>query len=197
MRLIKWIAKAILPARVWLWLRERTDEVRLLLRIGRNYFYDYRRFIRWSADRSKTRSNVAALITMDYHRIEKALALRDPRPGFGGWFIPRLIENIARYRADHGLDRNAEVAINALSAYERFNAWHGVLLQPVAEAVKAFDTWRVTAGDRCGEGGTRHVSAEDLLQSSLLDLYSFFSRPDTAFANSLPKRWTSASLSVL
>lgn len=175
MRSIKSLIKAVLPASLLQWLKAQRESKRLLDRIRRNYEYDSARFTRWSADRvEKTRANFAALITMDYHRIEKALALREPRPGFGGWFIPRFLENIQKYRVNYGLDRTAEVAINTLGVYERFNTGHGVVMRPVSEAMQTFRD--MPSGNRlsCNEGGTTSVSAQVLKDAASLDLQAFF-----------------------
>lgn len=176
MRLVKLIVKAALPERVWASLRSRRDRAKLLWRLAGNFIYDYRRYARWSADRlMKSQTNLAALITMDYHRIEKALALRDPRPGFGGWFIPRLLENLCRYRGEYGSDRTARVAIDALDAYQRFNSDHGVSFESIVKLVVFPDSGRGPSMDSCAKGGTKSVSSQELRRDSIFELSRFFS----------------------
>ncbi|GIX49819.1 MAG: hypothetical protein KatS3mg132_013 [Limisphaera sp.] len=59
--------------------------VRETIRLLANYFYDFRRYWRYSSVifTGSSRSRAAALITMAYHGLEKGLYLPEPRPGFG------------------------------------------------------------------------------------------------------------------
>ncbi len=88
-----------------------------------DYLYDFRRFAHWSSAiaTSLSRNQLAARITMDYHRIEKALALPQPRPGFGWDTALRLMANRERYLAAHGDDRLVQIATTTLANYVSFN----------------------------------------------------------------------------
>jgi nitroreductase len=63
------------------------------LSLAADYVYDFRRYARHSAAIGGTNSALsrAALITKEYHRIEKGMALPEPRPGFGRASILRLL----------------------------------------------------------------------------------------------------------
>ena len=91
-----------------------------------NYIYDCGRFLRWSSVNNKAyrKTQLQAAIIMDYHRIEKGLALRQPRIGFGKPVIERLVSNLSKYQEKFGFDETTQVAINALFAYYRFNLEH-------------------------------------------------------------------------
>lgn len=162
--------KSILPTSIKLWLKPRSDQARFVIGLLSNYWYDGRRFSKWSAAGGvKSRDNFRALITMDYHRIEKALALRDPRPGFGAWLIPRLMNNIRRYRQAHGSDETVRIATNALRAFGEFNASFGVA-QPEVDGF---------LNERCDEnaiacGGVEDTSKDEILSASQHDLAAFF-----------------------
>jgi hypothetical protein len=184
---VRFLLKAVLPKRVQSSLRWRRDRARLLWRLARNFAYDYRRYASWSADRSiKSRTNLAALITMDYHRIEKALALRDPHPAFGGWFLPRLLDNLQLYQARYGTDRTAQVATGALGAYQRFNSEHGVATASIARLAVSVGPSNGSSTDAGAEGGTRSVLSDELRGASVIALERSSVRA-TAFEISLPK----------
>jgi nitroreductase len=163
-----------------LWLRARfkrqRERVRFEVRLVHNYLYDLGRFRRYSANRSSlSRENLRALITMDYHRIEKGLALRDPRVGFGAWFMPRLLSNLQTYRAAYGPDRVFLVAVNALAAYVDFNETSGHQATAVREGLSRLLSEVADAADAGGrEGGVRRLSAQEVRKSACHDLDPFF-----------------------
>jgi hypothetical protein len=104
------------------------------LRLSQNYDYDQGRYLKWAVANDgthKTQANLArmhlrTLIMIDYHRIEKGLSLKSPRPGFGAWFIPRFLDNLQTYQQTFGMDETAQIAYNALLSYDSFNVEHGI-----------------------------------------------------------------------
>lgn len=109
-------------------VRQRLGRWKDDLRITTQVWEDARRHVRHSAaiDRRSRLSvgarQLEAQITKDYHRIEKGLALREPRQGFGAAVAQRLYRDVERYRvlADH----DPQVVDHALSALEALRAWH-------------------------------------------------------------------------
>ncbi len=97
-------------------LRRRLNWVLLL----RELFYDGARFARHSsALRSPaTQEQLGAHLTMDYHRIEKGLALPSPRHGFGKDVIARLLRNIPVYEAAFGEDDLVRTVHDVLRMYQ-------------------------------------------------------------------------------
>ena len=126
-----------------------------------NYVYDARRFMSSSsaARSADDRERLAAHITMDYHRIEKGMALPAPRAGFGQDVIERLLVHIPQYEAAYGADATTEVARNALTEYQAFNRANGV----VNTKLDAFLSGRPATN---GEGGTVELTREQLFPFS-------------------------------
>lgn len=98
------------------------------LRIWRETVEDARRHIRYSAATdgrsalSRQARQIEAQLTKDYHRIEKGLALRNPRPKFGADPAARLRRDLPRYEA---LDGHSPVVVShAMSALEGLEQWH-------------------------------------------------------------------------
>lgn len=86
-----------------------------------NYRYDAQRFSAFGGARTQQgQVTLEALITMDYHRLEKGLSLRNPNPEFGVQVARELITNAARYCARYGPSPTIEVCINVLDEYVRF-----------------------------------------------------------------------------
>ena len=111
--------KAMLPA-------ERRVAIRRLLarvKVLSSYGYDARRFLgASSAGRSADdEERLAAHITMDYHRLEKGMALPSPRYGFGRDAVLRLIRSIGRYEGSYGPSDITEFGRTALAGYRHFN----------------------------------------------------------------------------
>jgi len=141
-----------------------------------NYAYDLKRFLDWSAVRSRSVSqvNLRAQITMDYHRIEKGLALKEPRLGFGIQVIERLISNLYEYQVKYGLDEVGQIAINTLSAYCKFHLEQGVNCEQIQQAIATLRTTSSSNGNCSIQGGTVEITKEEIHQAGKLDLKAFF-----------------------
>lgn len=112
--------KALVPA-------ERRVAIRRLLarvKVLSNYGYDARRFLKASSAGRSTddAERLAAHISMDYHRLEKGMALPSPRFGFGRDVVARLMRTITRYEKEFGAADVTVFARGALAEYRRFNA---------------------------------------------------------------------------
>ncbi len=90
------------------------------LLLGRELWYDGTRFARHSSALRDplAQGQQAAHLTMDYHRIEKGLALPSPRPGFGADVIARLLANLPAYQADFGEDDLVRTVRDVLRMYQ-------------------------------------------------------------------------------
>lgn len=89
----------------------------------RNYHYDLRRFCRHSStfDAHVSTAAVAARLVKEYHRIEKGLALPDPRPGFAADTVGYLIDAVPALEGTAGPCLATRGSRDALAAYA---AWH-------------------------------------------------------------------------
>ena len=146
------------------------------LQLHRNFAYDRRRFGKFSsADSSlKRRIQLQAWINGDYHKIEKALALRSPRPGFGAAVVFRLVENLEQYSVDYGIDEICVIAINVLKGYLKFNASNG--FEDITLRLKIEQFSSLPEYDACssGQGGTIQIYRDEILKQGCLDLEEFF-----------------------
>lgn len=110
-----------------------------------------------------------------YHRIEKGLALRDPRPGFGRDAVDTVLADItALLQAGTGALHIAR-ALNTLDEYVQFNQRAGAdlaWLRPRLEALRS----RATGMPATAEGGTLEVTREQIHAAARHDMSAFFAQ---------------------
>lgn len=97
--------------------------VRAYVQLFVNYFYDFSRYSRASS-MGEIAGNVDqydALITMNYHRLEKGLSLREPKPFFGKQVIEYLLRTIEYHQREYG---SRESTITALNTVKFYIQWH-------------------------------------------------------------------------
>lgn len=108
--------------------RQRLGGLKDRWRIARETWADGRRHATYAAeiDRrsalSRGTRQIEAQLTKDYHRIEKGLSLRSPRPDFGTAVAARLRRDVARYRALP--DHDPAVVDHVTSALAALDVWH-------------------------------------------------------------------------
>lgn len=141
-----------------------------------NYLYDFKRFLQWSSTTGKviTQTQLQALITMDYHRLEKGLALKEPRIRFGVYVVERLVANLQKYQTQYGQDTIAQVALNTLFAYYNFNLEHGVEDEQLYKSLLALKD--ASCGNACitSQGGTLEVTKNQIFEAGKVALSAFF-----------------------
>lgn len=162
---------ALVPLGIFRTLRN----ARYSLSLARNHLHDYRRNRRWTSavERGDTEQKLAALITMSYHGIEKGLALREPRTGFGVAAIELLLRRLDRYLDHAGPGPVAWAALNALDEYWAFNERRG----HVDATLRArLDDLHDRAGREAnhGRGGTKHRTRHEVHHDARMDLTAFF-----------------------
>ncbi len=141
-----------------------------------NYGYDCQRFFKWSSLKNEkfSQTQLRALITMDYHRIEKGLALFEPRVGFGGDVVNRLLSNLQTYQQSFGLDYTGQIALNTLFSYYHFNLENGVnnelLYQNLCDLKKTI----INSKEITYQGGVLKVTKHSILDAAQIDLRKFF-----------------------
>ena len=142
----------------------------LLPALLRDSVYDFSRFLR---SRLNTEEIIRARITMDYHRIEKGLALKDTRIGFGQETVMRLIDNLYAYNAIAGVDTLVTIAVQTLAAYSEFHAVNGgadpSLETKIAELRKICQT-----NVRHADSGYKWVDKREVHEQAVCDLSPFF-----------------------
>lgn len=173
---IKRKSTKLTPSKITAKLRHRLQRPITLTQLVSNYTYDFLRFSKESAvdGRANTQTKLRALITMDYHRIEKGLSLKEPRVRFGPAVIERLLSNLSKYQETYKLDETGLVALNALSAYCNFNREQGVNDEQLQQALTALRTTISNPECTSDRGGVIQVTRQQILEAAQLDLQSFF-----------------------
>ncbi|MEH1965695.1 nitroreductase family protein [Nostoc sp.] len=146
------------------------------LRLASNYFYDYQKFSKWSAasGNAQTQTHLKALITMNYHCIEKGLALKEPRIGFGTAVIQSLLANLWKYHENYGLDETGQIALNNLFSYYNFNLQYGLKNEQLYQELLALK--EVSSTPILGSkslGGVIEVTEEQILKAAKIDFRAF------------------------
>lgn len=119
--------KRLLPAPLRRWLRQRRRTVKAYRALVRVYLYDFRNYRKASPlglsydDPEQLRSR----IIIDAHKLEKGLALPEPRLGFGRDTIARLLQSLKMFRKRFGADYSADWSLATLGAYQEYNRTHG------------------------------------------------------------------------
>lgn len=163
---------APLPASWKRALRRRYRGWRDTLKLWRAGMRDVRVYARHSGLRADHRKGVLqAQILKSYHRIEKGLALKAPRPGFGADAIALLIDDLRDYRARYGHDHAVERGLQTLEEYRAFNADAGRAVPEVSEFLQGYaDRERVLPS----EGGTIEVTRAAIHAAATLPIDAFF-----------------------
>lgn len=137
--------------------------VRTAVGLGLDYLYDLCRYVRHSSTFKPyaSRAHFEARLIMNYHRIEKALSLREPREGFGQQVAWELAEDLERYVARYGFDVTAQVSLNVLAAFLAFHRDRGHIFRDLEAAIQRL---RDRGGDRLTvtAGGVMQVTSADI-----------------------------------
>lgn len=168
----KRVVAKILPSS----LKNRLRLAMVLPKLTSNYVYDLKRFLKWSAvgGQANTQNQLRASITMDYHRLEKGLALKEPRVRFGPQVIERLLYNLRKYQENYGLDETAQAALNTLFAYFNFNLEHDLKDDQLHQALIALRDATPKYNSTTLQGGTIEVTKKRILEAAQLELQAFF-----------------------
>ena len=152
MSLKTWLRNNVPPG--W---RRRLRALRADLQLLRELFNDWRVFRRWSGVHEQdTKPVIEARILKAYHRLEKGLALPQPRPGFGPDAVALLLHDLDTYLQLHGPDHVTRAAINTLQAYLQFNARHALPMAALRSRCDALAARQDGAAPH-GEGGVLAV----------------------------------------
>jgi len=147
--------------------------LQLRVAVARNFRSDARRFREQSGIvRTPEQVTLQAKITMDYHRLEKGLSLRSPRPDFGTKVAQDLIANLGRYCRSFGADQLTETTFEALAEYSQFRSRRSSMPAQMCDAIKQLRR-EFSSATACG-GGTVEVSAARIRSMSRIDADSFF-----------------------
>ncbi|MDJ0733594.1 MAG: nitroreductase family protein [Nostocaceae cyanobacterium] len=159
-----------------LWVGLRMHPVMLMPNHISNYVYDLRRFLKWSSANYKinTQNQLRAIITKDYHRIEKGLALKNPRVGFGREVIQRLLSNLLKHQEKFGSDETIQIALNTLFAYYYFNLEQDLKDEQLYKTLIKLQEKIHTSESKTQQGGVFKITKGYILKSAEIPLQAFF-----------------------
>jgi nitroreductase len=160
-------------------IRQKRHELKLLILkpywLLRNGIHDICRVAcHSSALKAKgTRDNQKARLTFHYHKIEKAMALPQPRAGFGRqWIVEEFIPLLRQYHAEYGCDDVVGRCCLNLLDYMNFNKNLGIQLPEVYEKI---DMTLRTIGTPPSHivGGVKMVKSAEIETASSIDFVRF------------------------
>ena len=156
-------------------------------RLLENYSYDFERFSKFSTSQQGfnlspellnkyshlNQCNLKALITKDYHRIEKGLALKEPRLGFGEKTVQNLIAGVTKYQQLYGSDELVHISINTILAYCEFHQQKNHDISSIYEMIMPLKN-KITDEKMITEGGTKLIKKEEIWDNAKQDMTTFF-----------------------
>ncbi len=158
-------------------LRRELKRATVVHQFWKDVRYDARRFLKWSAfaNRQLSQANLQALIVIDYHRVEKGLSLKTPRPGFGKDAVAALTANLRKYKARFGMDEIARTGIDTLHEYVEFSEAHGLNNEKLKRELQELCDPSPSPAPCCRKGGAMEVSREEIQKASGIDIGAFYS----------------------
>lgn len=151
-----------------------SNRLRTGYRLARAMVRDFLRYGR-QAIRLQARSGRAhldALLRMDSHRLEKGLALKEPRPGFGQGTAHELLDNLKTALDRFGPSQTTAVAIRALEEYLDFQRGHEAEPAGLAHELETLKQ-RLGADAGQGQAGRRWIGREQIQADARIDLDRF------------------------
>lgn len=146
------------------------------IRLIEAYWYDFRRYGNHSGTVAlRSRENHEAKMIMAYHRMEKALSLKAPRPGFGQTTVHELLQDLSLYSARYGVDHTVMASLRALGSYFEYNAGQGVSVPELEQRFRSLEAMLATggAGSCTVSGGVTKLTRSEIIAAANIDFMSF------------------------
>lgn len=146
---------------------------RELVRFKKNSKQDMEKFIKYSFlfGENKEKRHYEADLIFYYHKIEKGLALPNPRVGFGKKNVEYLLKALERYVNKYGWDEVSSITLNILYEYYYFNKRNDLELSDLYRKIKNLKK-TVPKKNEIGVGGVTEVNKSDIDKSNI-DFKSF------------------------
>jgi nitroreductase len=152
--------------RAFLWLPFRLKELML------DFIYDLSLFTQHSSTLQffNSRQQRRSWIDADFHKLEKGMALKAPRPNFGKAVAQRLSKSLAEYIQDYGPDSSTGNAIKVLSVYKAFKQEHDIDYPELFGEIKQLTKNSAT---KQAQGGCIPHTKDAWLANSKIDFLKF------------------------
>lgn len=138
-----------------------------------DFIYDYKRYVRFSGTAALNKQDhMKAFLIKEYHAIEKGLALRHPKPGFGTARISRLIDVLKTYLDKFNADATTDITLSALEQYLDFNNGFNIDSSSNLDEIRKL---LAKNKDRSSDnlGGIKSVSRSDIFSAVNFDYSNF------------------------
>ncbi len=149
---------------------------RLRVQILRNYFYDMKRFIRFSATTKSTKarkSTLEASLLKNYHRIEKALALPEPRFPFGEKLVNELTRDLKAHINLFEYSPVRSETWSALTGHVKAHQKKGIYNKNLESTLKDIEEACIPDEKRINQP-TLLIKRDEIESKSKIDLKHFF-----------------------
>ncbi|MEJ6002092.1 nitroreductase family protein [Paucibacter soli] len=170
---MKFLLHRLLPRSAYLILRRRWRVLRNGWGLLRALGYDGLRYWRGSGLVRRSRGALQAHILKSYHRVEKGLALPQPRPGFGSDAIELLCDDLGAWLERYPSDWSTHAALDTLDAYLAFNRDHGHAMQTLAGRVQRLRALAGQGPEQGAEGGLLARRREEVWAAARLPFDAF------------------------
>lgn len=168
-------ASRILPGSLRQTLRLQYRRARDERNVGRYFSVDQKRFLQHGGMlRMHQKGPLQAAIIKSYHRMEKALALSAPRPGFGQELALQLLQEVSLYLHQFGADLTTLRAVETFEEYLRFNRKYQLEMTDLAVQVSNLRQQHAGFSDVAGGGGTIQIHRDVIHAAAKRDMQAFF-----------------------
>jgi nitroreductase len=166
------VLRRALPASWFRWLRQRWRRQRFRRRLWQAYRYDRHLFERGGGLLGSDRPGVAqARILKSCHRLEKGLALRNPRPGFGIDAVGLLLDELEPLRSKQLTDWVSRAALQTLGQWLAFNG--DAVAAEIRQRAQALMNRAPLHATGEVQGGTHRLLAAEIRQAAHVPFDAF------------------------
>lgn len=145
-----------------------------ILSLVKDFYYDYKRYKKnYATNGLKTKEHQQAFLIKEYHAVEKGMALRNSKQGFGVARISKLIAETKSYAAKYGFDHVTDITLKALKEYKEFDALNNKSENPVIPKIDELLQSATIIDGGQNSGGTKEVKKEEIESSIDFDYGKF------------------------
>lgn len=161
------------------WSFKTIKYLRDFFRLIRGNFYDFFRYLSFAnlTGEPANEAQYFALLTANYHTIEKGLSLNSPKKMFGKAVIERILYLLDNYSALYGSNQSYHLSLNALQSYIDYHHKISIKNDFLDDLQVKVNHYKEVNKSKDFGGGFKFVSKDDILKNSQIDFNSFlFSR---------------------
>lgn len=158
--IMKRLIKGIIPTKLY----DRITSIRKRIKLKNEYLLDMKKFEKnsFSFTKEKKQRHLEADLIFYYHKIEKGLALPNPRIEFGKDNINYLLQAIKEYVQKYGWEEIAVISLNTLYAYYSFNKEQGVDMKVLYKEIVKLHS-QIPKDRLVKMGGTKTLRSDEII----------------------------------